>query len=119
MIIKLINKLTFAVLVISILIAPISAFAQFGINSVNNTFGLPNKPLNQVVLDITNWMLGFIIILSFLMIVYGGIRYLVSFGSEDETAVARKIIVYSITGLIIAGLSWVIVYTVVTVVLVP
>lgn len=114
---KLMSKIVLAMVMLGLVIASPS-MAVFSTNQVNNTFGLANKSLSQMVLDVTNWLVGFIIILAFLIIVYGGIRYVAAAGSDDEVAAAKKIITYGVIGLVIAGLSWVIVYTVVTVVLV-
>lgn len=98
-------------------LSALKASAGFDVNSVNNIFGLPNKNLNQIILDVTNWLVGLVIVLSFLVIVYGGVRYIAAAGSDDEVAAAKKIITYAVVGLIVTGLSWVIVYTVVNVVL--
>ena len=117
---KTMIKAVLAIVMLSVLVVPLipfSASAEFSVNAINNTYGLANKTLNQMILDVTNWLVGFIIILAFLVIVYGGVRYVAAAGSDDEVAAAKKIITYGVIGLVVAGLSWVIVYTVVTVIL--
>ncbi len=117
---KTISKIALFAVMLAILAVPVLTSAQysgFNVSAVNNTYGLPNKSLNQMILDVTNWLVGFIIILAFLIIVYGGVRYVAAAGSDDEVAAAKKIITYGVIGLVVAGLSWVIVYTVVSVIL--
>lgn len=114
---KIMRKAVLAMVMLSVLVVPFLASAQFSTNVINNTYGLANKSLNQMILDVTNWLVGFIIILAFLIIVYGGVRYVAAAGSDDEVAAAKKIITYGVIGLVVAGLSWVIVYTVVSVIL--
>lgn len=101
-------------MVLSLLITPMLSNAQFSANVVSNTMGLANKPLNQMILDVTNWLVGFVIIISFLMIIYATIN---PAGLDDEGATNKKMITYGIVGLVIAGISWVIIYTVVSVIL--
>lgn len=111
---KTINgKLLYTLLISSILSIPFLSKAQWNTSSVN-TFGLANKSVSQMILDVTNWLVGFVIILSFLMIVYATIN---PAGLDDEGATNKKMITYGIVGLVIAGISWVIIYTVVSVIL--
>lgn len=101
-------------MVLYLLITPIISNAQFSTNVVSDTMGLANKPLGQMVLEITNWLVGFVIILSFFVIIYATIN---PAGLDDEGATNKKMITYGIVGLVIAGISWVIIYTVVSVIL--
>ncbi len=111
---KTFAKLILLLLILATIIIPDISIAQWNPTIINNTMGLPNKTLNQTILDTTNWLVGFIIILSFIMIVYATIN---PAGLEDEGATNKKMITYGIVGLVIAGISWVIIYTVVTVIL--
>lgn len=119
---KTISKIALFVAMLAVLAVPALTLAQGGWNpdvagNAAANMGFTNKSLNQMILDVTNWLVGFIIILAFLIIVYGGVRYVAAAGSDDEVAAAKKIITYGVIGLVVAGLSWVIVYTVVSVIL--
>ncbi len=107
------TKLILMLLLITIT-APTASNAQFSANIVSNTMGLANKPLSQMILDVTNWLVGFVIILSFAIIIFATIN---PAGLDDEGATNKKMITYGIVGLVIAGISWVIIYTVVSVIL--
>ncbi len=119
---KTISKIALFVAMLAVLAVPALTLAAQGWNvdvagNAAANMGFTNKSLNQMILDVTNWLVGFIIILAFLIIVYGGVRYVAAAGSDDEVAAAKKIITYGVIGLVVAGLSWVIVYTVVSVIL--
>ena len=42
------------------------------------------------------------------MLIYGGFRYVISQGAEKSVATAKKTVIYSIIGLVIAALAQVI-----------
>lgn len=73
---------------------------------------IPHTPANSVesILTILFIVLG---ALALLMVVIGGFRYVISSGKPDETAAAKRQIMYSLAGLILAALAAVIVQFVV------
>ncbi len=64
-----------------------------------------------VVLAVTiaQWILGIVGSLTLIMFVYGGIMFMISAGSSDKIAQAKKIIVASLIGLLIVFSSWMII----------
>ena len=70
------------------------------------TFGLPDRTMLEILLDVADWLLNIIIALAFLMIVVGGVMYISSTGNPERTELAKKTIIYAIIGLIIAGASY-------------
>ncbi len=58
------------------------------------------------VMDIMNYILGFITIVATLMIIYGGVLYLTSAGNEDTASRAKKTIAYGVIGLVVIGLAY-------------
>jgi len=88
-----------------------------------NTWGHKNAPINvetdieAAIMNITNYILGFIAIIATLVIIYGGVRYLTAGGNEDSVAEAKKIIAAGIIGMVIAGLAYAMVIVVSTVIL--
>lgn len=100
------------VLLLSLLI-PSMSLAANGFIMPNAPGNLPNTPFDVMILNITSWLLSFVIILAILVIVYGGVYYITSVGEADRIESAKTIITYGIVGLVIAGLSYAIVSTVV------
>jgi len=93
------------------------AFAQI------STWGATCRPggvptdIRQAIMNVTNWILGFIAIVATLVIIYGGVQYLTAGGNEDAVASAKKTISYGIIGVVIAGLAYAMVIVVSTVIL--
>jgi hypothetical protein len=99
----------------------ITIFAlSFGVAlAQSNTWGPPSQPngvpnnLNSALINITNWILGFVALIAVLIIIWGGVQYLTAAGNEDTVATAKKTITWGIMGLVICGLAYAIVYVVV------
>lgn len=70
--------------------------------------GLPDNFENTLT-NMINWLLGFIGLLSVLMIIYGGVVYVGSSGDQERVASAKKTIKYAVMGLAIAGIAYAIV----------
>ncbi len=66
----------------------------------------------QLLLTVIGFFLGFLGLLAVIMIIYAGVLYVTAAGAEDQTGKAKKIILYSIVGLLVVMLSWAIVSTV-------
>ena len=72
--------------------------------------GVPTD-LEATVMNITNWILGFVFLIAVLMIIFGGVMYLTSAGSQDATDKAKKTIMYALIGLAVVLLAWVLIST--------
>ena len=68
--------------------------------------------LRQLVLTIVKYFLGFLGLLAVIMIIYGGVTYVISAGNDEAIGNAKKIIMYALIGLIVILLSFVIVQAV-------
>lgn len=79
------------------------AFAQWTLPV--NDFSLPNN-FDQAVLNMTNWILGFVASMAILAIVWGGIKYEYSLGDQNTATEAKRVIKYALMGLVIAGISY-------------
>ncbi len=77
--------------------------------------GLPNHGKNDVkgaIEDVLNAILGILAVLSILMIVVSGVMYITSAGDQGRVDTAKKMLTYSIVGLVVSLLGYVIVFSV-------
>ena len=88
-----------------------------------NTWGHTNAPsgvpddIETAIMNVTNYILGFIAIIATLVIIYGGVMYLTAAGNEDSVANAKKTIAAGVIGMVIAGLAYAMVIVVSTIIL--
>lgn len=61
---------------------------------------------NSIVTTIIDILLWLVVILSVIMLIFGGIKYATSAGSSEKITSAKNTIMYAIIGLIIAVFSW-------------
>jgi intracellular septation protein A len=93
-----------------------SADASQGWGYTNAPTAVPTD-IEAAIMNITNYVLGFITIVATLIIIYGGILYLTAAGNQDQIGKAKTTIVYGIVGIIICGLAYAMVIVVSTVIL--
>lgn len=86
-------------------------------------FAMPAAPNNApqdfdgAILNMTDWVLGFVGALAVLALVWGGINYVTSGGNEEQTRTGKQTIKYALLGLIVAGIAWALVNVIVTTIL--
>ncbi len=68
--------------------------------------GVPTKSINDVLDDIIKWVLGFGLMIAVTFLVWGGINYVASSGDATKTENAKKIVKYSLLGIIVIGFSY-------------
>lgn len=96
------------------LMSPIAGAAEIlgpGDNVVGDPTGNQGS-LRQLVLTIVKYFLGFLGLLAVIMVIYGGVTYVISAGNDEAIGNAKKIILYALIGLIVILLSFVIVQAV-------
>ena len=71
--------------------------------------GLPTGTISSMIVKATNFFLGFLAVLAILMIVVSGIMYIASGGESGKVDKAKEWLTYSIVGLVVALLAYVIV----------
>jgi len=69
-------------------------------------YGLTNKPLKDIINNITEWLLGIVAGLTILYLVWGGIYYVTASGDESQIEDAKRIIKYALLGLFVIGISY-------------
>ena len=103
----------FGVSVLSTAFLPGSASAQVseGINTAT-TSEMQGKSIDgdkgliKTVVNVLLWAVG---ILSVIMIIFSGFRYITSAGDTSKTKSAQSTLIYSVVGLIVAIMAWAIV----------
>ena len=73
---------------------------------------------DSAILNLTNWILGFVAMIAVLAIVWGGVSYIGSAGDETKATTGKRVITYALLGLVIAGIAYAIVNVIVSVILV-
>jgi hypothetical protein len=79
---------------------------DLGIEEVGDILKLSDEDPRVIATRIINGALGFLAIITVLMILFGGFQFLLSGGQEDKTAAAGATIRNAIIGLIIILSSW-------------
>ena len=73
---------------------------------------LPDVNLGRkIIVDITNFVSGFVAIIAFIMLFFAGYKYVVSGGKEEETDNVKKIFTGAIIGLVLALAAFALVNT--------
>lgn len=110
---KINKKLLTALMVLSM-----TAASQ--VLAVTNGFGMNTAPpgivttdLASIIINITNWVLGFITLVAVLMLIWGGVQYLTASGDEANVEKAKHTITYAILGLIVVGIAYAVVVVIV------
>lgn len=67
--------------------------------------GLSNKSIKSTIDDVANYILGFIVVLSILMIIVGGVWYIISAGDQDQVEDATEMVIWAVVGLVVALLG--------------
>jgi len=67
--------------------------------------GNASQTISTEITRIINVVLSFVAIIAVIIIIYAGIKYIIARGDEKEVEEAKNIILYTIIGLIIIGLS--------------
>lgn len=102
------------VAIASTIVAGTAVFADFnlvgGVNEARGD-GMPSELFGNsgIFTEVTNAILFVVGILSVIMLIYGGLRYVISGGDAKKVTDAKNTIMYAIIGLVIAILSYAIV----------
>ncbi|MDD5040321.1 MAG: hypothetical protein PHY34_04190 [Patescibacteria group bacterium] len=108
------KKVYIGIATLSMFALPMVAAAQVNIDEeLGTTFGLGSADLESTVINIIQWILGFLGLIAVIFILYGGFMWMTAAGNEDRVSTAKKIITSAVIGLIVVLLAWAIVIFVV------
>ena len=101
----------------------LALFVPFAESAIAAGWAAPSRPtgapnnFNKAIMNLTNWILGFVTMIAVLALIWGGINYLTSAGNEDQARTGKKIIQYALMGLVICGIAYALVVVIVTTIL--
>jgi hypothetical protein len=75
--------------------------------------------ITPVILRIVRILLGLVAVLALVALVWASIMYIISLGDESRTEKAKKIILYAIIGVLLSGLSFLILSVIQTIITGP
>lgn len=71
--------------------------------------GLATEPdIAHIILQVVAWLLSLVAVLALAVLVWGSVSYVISLGDEGKTEKAKKMILYAIVGVLLTGVSFVI-----------
>ena len=112
MIKKLLLSSVLTIAALTLFTALPEAMAQTFIDPSDNPAGTEGD-FRVIVLTIIQYFLGFLGLLAVIMVIYGGVTYTSSAGNDEAVQKAKKIIMYSVIGIIVIFLAFALVNTVI------
>ncbi len=89
---------------VSVLAAPVDPEVVGG-NTKNNLITSDDKSSDDVVQRIITFLIQAAVAFAIIMLIVGGIRYVISAGNQEKVTAAKNTIMYALIGLIIALLA--------------
>lgn len=90
-------------------LAPSLASAQWNVSNGTANTNLAQRTIGQQLNIILNYTLALVGILGILGFIVSGILYLTAAGDEDQVGKAKSAMMYSIIGVIVALIGWIVV----------
>jgi hypothetical protein len=100
----------------SLAAAPVGAQINKGITAAGGAENTASVNVEGTVLSVVNWLLFAVGVIAVIMLIWGGIRYVISGGAADKVKDAKNTILYAIVGLIVAILGYALVNWVISIV---
>lgn len=110
---KQIKNALYAIFSVALVTAPSVAGAQWNIGRGNAAgSGLPADSIYGIITRTMNWLLAILGFIGIIGFVIAGILYLTAAGDEDQIGKAKNAMMYSIIGVIVALIGFVIIQAV-------
>ncbi len=107
---KQIRQAFYAIFATALIAAPAVVGAQWSVGKGNAAkSGLPGDSIYNIIARIMNWLLGILGFIGVIGFVIAGILYLTAAGDEEQIKRAKNAMLYSIIGVIVALIGFVIV----------
>jgi hypothetical protein len=99
---KIVPVLSFLVLFVPLIIQ--AASGGYGLDQVPSE--LPRDDIAVIIVRVISYITGAVGIILLVMLIYGGVLYMTSAGSEDQAKKAKSVLTYAIIGIVIVALSF-------------
>lgn len=110
---KQIRQAIYAAFALALIVAPAVVGAQWTRGKTNAAgSGLPGDSIYNIIQKIMNWLLGILGFIGIIGFVIAGILYLTAAGDETQIEKAKNAMLYSIIGVIVALIGFVIIQAV-------
>jgi cytochrome bd-type quinol oxidase subunit 2 len=100
-------RFTYYNVLAALLVLPVTTFAQFNPNNAEDA-DLPDATIYDILRNIMLWLTALIAIIAVIGFVIAGVLYLLSAGSEQQADRAKRALLYSIIGVIVALIGFII-----------
>ena len=97
---------------VAVLVAPVTALADWSAKAPEGAAALPQGSIFNIIENIMKWLLGILGFIAIIGFVISGIMYLTAAGDEGQQKKAKAQMMWSITGVIVALIGWVVVLAV-------
>jgi hypothetical protein len=91
------------------LVLPVITSAQdntFPFSAATPRFKLPTVGLEPTVVRITNLLFYFIVLISIVMVLWGGVTLATAAGDPSKVDLARHLIMYALIAIVVGAISW-------------
>ena len=75
-------------------------------NEIKEATNLPSASPPSIVINVMQWVLGFLGLISVIMIIWGGFTWMTAAGNEEKIKKAKEVLKAAIIGLIVILLSY-------------
>lgn len=107
------KNLWYALWSVALATVPLAASAQWSLGRANaGSSGLPGDSIYNIIMRTMNWLLAILGFIGVIGFVIAGILYLTAAGDEDQIGKAKNAMLYSIIGIIVALIGFVIIQAV-------
>ncbi|MGK2849077.1 MAG: pilin [Minisyncoccota bacterium] len=107
---KQIKQMFYGIFAMTLTLAPAMANAQWSAGQQNaGSAGLPADSIYNIIARTMDWLLAILGFIGIIGFVISGILYLTAAGSEDRVEQAKNAMMYSIIGIIVALIGFVVI----------
>lgn len=104
--------LLFIALITPNIVIAASAFEFDPGNRIGGATELTTTNPRDTAINVIRWILGILGLIAVSVVLYGGFTWMTAAGNEEKVGQAKKILTYSIIGLVIILLSFILVSTI-------
>jgi len=88
------------------------------VDDIRNASGIADRDFPEFIKSVVNLVLGLVAIVAAAVLIYGGFLYITDLGEGDRAKKAKKLILYALIGLVVIGVSAIVVNVVINTVVI-